>query len=45
MLNSFDYIKIFRMINQDEFFKIFHDNKVEIHSKAKSFIEQRYIKV
>lgn len=31
------------MITQDEFFKIFHDNRVEIHPKAKSFIEKRYI--
>ena len=31
------------MILQEEFFKIFHDNNVEIHPKAKSFIEKRYI--
>ena len=31
------------MISQEEFFKVFQDNNVEIDPKAKSFIEQKYM--
>ena len=40
---QFIHIFMYRLISQEAFFKLFDDNGVEIHPKAKRYIEQRYI--